>query len=216
MKKIIKNFIGPIRIGASAGKTLLFMWLKNDLKKIQSEIGLDLAGGSMQNKKFFKSNKYICVDIDQSKLDTGKINNPDAIIINSKIQNFMKNDYKNQVDLLVCVQTMGTNSLFEHDETLQTIKQMYYFLKHEGSMVFNVGSYNTNLNLLENQISEFLNEKFEIIKIKSYGAFHITLENEEHWFKRLFLAYLMNIFIPLRNLFGFRKNKLYFFCKNKI
>ena len=83
-------------------------------------------------------------------------------------------------------------------------------------MVFNVGSYNTNLNLLENQISEFLNEKFEIIKIKSYGAFHITLENEEHWFKRLFLAYLMNIFIPLRNLFGLRKKKLYFFCKNKI
>ena len=29
--------------------------MKNDLKKIQSEIGADLAGGSMQNKKFFKS-----------------------------------------------------------------------------------------------------------------------------------------------------------------
>ena len=32
-EQIIKNFIGPIRIGASAGKTLLFMWMKNDLKK---------------------------------------------------------------------------------------------------------------------------------------------------------------------------------------
>lgn len=128
----------------------------------------------------------------------------------------MKNDYKNQVDLLVCVQTMGTNSLFEHDKTLQTIKQMYYFLKQGGSMIFNVGSYNTNLNLLENQISEFLNRKFQIISIKSYGAFHITLENDKNWFKRLFFAYLMNIFVPLRNLFGFRKNKLYVFCKKKI
>ena len=216
MKKIIKNFIGPIRIGASAGKTLLFMWLKNDLKKIQSEIGLDLAGGSMQNKKFFKSKKYICVDIDQSKLDAGKIKNPDAIIINSTIENFMKSDIKNQVDLLVCVQTMGTNSLFEHNKTLQTIKQMYYFPKQEGSMIFNIGSYNTNLNLLENQINEFLNGKFQNISVKSYGAFHITLENDKNWFKRLFLAYLMNIFVPLRNLFGFRKNKLYFFCHNKI
>jgi hypothetical protein len=214
MKQIIKNFIGPIRIGASAGKTLLFMWMKNDLKKIHSEIGVDLAGGSMQNKKFFKSSKYICVDIDQSKLDTGKSNNSDVIVINSKIQVFMKNQFKNQVDLLVCVQTMGTNSLFEHDETLQTIKQMYYFLKHEGTMIFNVGSYNTNLDLLENQISEFLNEKFEIINIKSYGAFHTSSGNEKLWYK-LFLAYIMNIFIPLRNLFSFRKNKLYFLCKKK-
>ena len=93
---------------------------------------------------------------------------------------------------------------------------MYYFLKQDGSMIFNVGSHNTNLNLLENHISEFLNEKFEIIKIKSYGAFHETLENDSNWSKKLFLAYLMNIFIPLRNFFGFKKKKLYFFCKNKI
>ena len=81
-------------------------------------------------------------------------------------------------------------------------------------MIFNVGSYNTNLDLLENQISEFLNEKFEIINIKSYGAFHTSSGNEKLWYK-LFLAYIMNIFIPLRNLFSFRKNKLYFLCKKK-
>ena len=216
MKQIIKNFFGSTRIGASAGKTLLFLWIKNDLKIIKSKISVDLAGGSMENKRFFKTDKYICVDINQSKLDRGKNKNPDSTIINNTIQDFMKNDYQNKIDLLLCVQTMGTNSLFAHDETLDTIKQMYYFLKHDGSMIFNVGSHNTNLNLLENQISKFLNKKFEIIKIKSYGAFHKTLENDENWIKRLFLAYLMNIFIPLRNFFGFKKNKLYFLCKNKI
>ena len=216
MKLIIKNFLNSIRIGGSPGKTLLFMWIKNDLKNIQSQISVDLAGGSMENKRFFSTDKYICVDINQSKLDKGKKVNPDAIIINSKIQDFMKNDYQKKIDLLVCVQTMGTNMFFEHDETFQTIKQMYYFPKQEGSMIFNIGSYNTNLNLLENQINEFLNGKFQNISVKSYGAFHITLENDKNWFKRLFLAYLMNIFVPLRNLFGFRKNKLYFFCHNKI
>ena len=216
MKQIIKNFLGPIRIGASAGKTLLFMWVKNDLKNIKSKISVDLAGGSMENKKFFVTDEYICVDIDQSKLDRGKKGNPDAEIINSKIQDFMKKDYGKKIDLLVCVQTMGTNTFFEHDETLQTIKQMYYFLNQGGCMIFNVGAYNTNLSLLENQINEFLHKKFETINIKTYGAFHKTLEYEVHWFKRLFLAYLMNFFTPLRTLFGFRKKKIYVFCKNKI
>ena len=41
MRQIIKKFIGPIRIGASAGKTLLFIWIKNDLKNIQSKISKD-------------------------------------------------------------------------------------------------------------------------------------------------------------------------------
>ena len=216
MKQIIKKFIGPIRIGGSAGKTLLFIWVKNDLKNIQSKTSVDLAGGSMENKKFFKTDKYICVDINQSKLHRGKKRNPDSTIINSKIQDFMKNDCQKNVDFLLCVQTMGTNIFFEHNETLRTIKQMYYFLNHRGSMIFNVGSKNTNLNLLKYQINEFLKEKFQTINIKSYGAFHETIDSESHWSVRLFLAYLMNIFIPLRNLFGLRKKKLYFFCKNKI
>lgn len=216
MKQIIKNLLNSIRIGGSAGKTLLFIWVKNDLKNIQSKISVDLAGGSMLNKRFFSTDKYICVDIDQSKLDRGKIKNPDAIIVNSKIQNFMKDNYEKNFDLLLCVQTMGTNEFFEHDETLKTIKQMYFLLKQGGSMVFNVGSYNTNLNQLENQINEFLNKKFETINIKTYGAFHNSSENEVHWFNRLFLAYLMNFFIPLRTLFGFRKRKIYIYCKNKI
>ncbi len=216
MKQIIKNLLSSIRIGSSAGKTLLFIWVKRDLKNIQSKISADLAGGSMSNKKFFSTDTYICVDINQSKLDKGKKNNPDAIIVNNKIQNFMKDNYKQKIDLLLCVQTMGTNEFFEHDETLQTIKQMYYFLKQEGSMIFNVGTYNTNLNQLENQINEFLNKKFETINIKAYGAFHNSSENDVNWLNRLFLAYLMDFFAPLRTLFGLRKKKIYICCKNKI
>tara|TARA_B100001057_G_scaffold454796_1_gene500848 strand:+ start:188 stop:841 length:654 start_codon:yes stop_codon:yes gene_type:complete len=217
MKKIVKNFLDTIRIGSSAGKSLLFFWLKNDLKKIQSKVAADLGGGSMDNTKFFKSDKYICVDIDQSKLDIGKKANPNAIVINSKIQDFLKN-YKleENVDLLVCVQTIGTNKFFEHEESLSTIKQMYYFLEQGGSLIFNLGTYNTNLNKLEKQLNEFFYGKFESMKIKTYGAFHVTLKKDAHWTKKLFLVYLMNFFIPLRTLFGFRKKKIYIFCEKKI
>lgn len=216
MKKLIKYLINSPRIGSSAGKTLLFLWIKNDLKDIKGALGVDLAGGSMRNKKFFSIDKYVCVDIDQSKLDKGKNENPDAISINSKIQDFMNNYNSNKPDVLLCVQTMGTNRFFEHEETLKVIKQMYYFLKPGGSMIFNVGSVNINLDLLENQIKEFLNQKFKSINIRAYGAFHITLKNRTHRFNRLILAYLMNFFLPLRTFFGFKKRKIYFVCKNKI
>ena len=216
MKKIIKYLIGSPRIGSSAGKTLLFIWIKNDLKNIKGELGIDLAGGSMLNKRFFSTDEYVCVDIDQSKLDKGKNENSDAISINSKIQDFMNNKDQNKADVLLCVQTMGTNRFFEHEETLKVIKQMYYFLKPGGSMIFNVGSVNINLNHLENQIKEILNQKFKSVNIRTYGAFHITHKNLTHRFNRLILAYLMNFFLPLRTFFGFKKRKIYFACKNKI
>ena len=56
INKILKLFIGQTRVGVTASKTLLFLWLKNDLKSIDGELGIDLAGGSMMNKKFFITN----------------------------------------------------------------------------------------------------------------------------------------------------------------
>ena len=60
------------RISLEPGKTLLWLWLKDSLSKIKGIEGADLAGGSMFNKTFFKTKKYICVDINQIKLDEGK------------------------------------------------------------------------------------------------------------------------------------------------
>ena len=68
------------------GKTLLWLWLKNSLSKMPGEVGIDLAGGGMLNKCFFKTDNYICVDMNQIKLDEGKKNHPDAVVVNSTIQ----------------------------------------------------------------------------------------------------------------------------------
>jgi len=216
MKKFIKQLLGSPRIGSSAGKTLLFIWLKNDLKNLQGDIGVDLAGGHMLNKKFFFTKKYICVDIDQHRLEEGKKENSDAIVFNCKIQEYMKNNLQEKADVLVCVQTMGTNVSFEHDETIKVINQMYNFLKPGGSMIFNVGSKRKNLDQIEKQINLLLNDKFKFFKIKRYGAFHKTLEKKTSRYIRLILAYLMNFFVPLRTLFGLKKYKIYVFCKKKL
>lgn len=216
LKNLIITLLDNPRIGASAGKTLAYIWIRDDLKNIKSELGVDLGGGSMLNKKYFKTDKYICVDIDQSELNKGMIASPDATAINSRMQEYMKNNSEKKADLLLCIQTMGANSNFEHDETFEVIKQMYNFLKPGGSMIFNYGTKNMSSIHLENYISEFVNKKFQSIKIKKYGAFHETVEKPMHTVNRLLLANLMKKFSPLRTLFGFKKRKIYFICKNKL
>jgi len=214
-KKILKSMIGPFRIGVTISKTLLFLWLKKDLRSIKGNVGIDLAGGSMMNKKFFKTKKYICVDLDNQKLKRGSDNFPDAIPINDKIENFMKNYNQEKPDLLVCVQTMGINTKFNHDHTLIIIKMIYDLLKPGGSMVFNIGALGVNLPSIEKELNNFFKLKFKSIKIYSYGFMNKTIDKPNSYLF-FFLASLMSIFPPLRTCFGLNKTNIYCCFKKKL
>lgn len=211
MFKFLKSFYRSHRIGLSSGKTLLWIWVKNDLPKIKGEIGIDLAGGRMFNKRFFKTKKYICVDIDKNELRLGKKNNPDAIIINKKIQTFLKEKNQIKANILVCFQTMGTSRFFEHNESIEVIKLMHKYLKTGGSMLFNI-AWKKNINRIETELSALLNKKFEKVNCKYYGAFHRSLPG----FINFTLAYLMYFFPLLRTLFGLKKERLYYHCYKKL
>ena len=215
INKILKLMMGQIRIGVTASKTLLFLWLKKDLRSIKGNLGIDLAGGSMMNKKFFMTKKYICVDLDKQKLKRGSNNFPDALTVNDKIEDFIKTYNREKPDLLICVQTMGINDKFDHSHTLIVIKMIYNLLKPGGSMVFNVGSFGVNLSLIEKDLNEFLNRKFKSIKIRSYGFMDKTIEKPNSYLQ-FFLASLMNIFPPLRTCFGFNKSNIYCCFKKKL
>ena len=218
MWNLIKSFYKSHRIGSTSAKTLLWIWIKKDLSKIKGDTGVDLAGGSMLNKRFFKTNKYICVDIDKSKLDKGKSNNLDAIAVNSKIQDFLLENQQINLDVLLCVQTMGANKFFEHDEILKVVTYMYNSLKTGGSMIFNVGKEvgNLDLNVMENKLSLMLKGKFKYIDRQFYGFLHESFKRPIPRPVILILAYLMNMLSPLRTLFGLKKDKLYFCCQGKL
>jgi len=218
MLNLVKSFYRSHRIGSTSAKTLLWMWIKKDLSKKKGETGVDLAGGSMLNKRFFKTNKYICVDIDKSKLEKGKSNNLDAIAINSKIQDFLLENQQKKLDVLLCVQTMGANKFFEHDEILHVVTSMYTSLKTGGSMIFNVGKEvgNLNLNEMENKLSLMLKGKFKHIDRQFYGFLHKSFKKPIPRPVIYILAYLMNMLPPLRTLFGLKKDKLYYFCQGKL
>jgi len=214
-KKIIKLMTGPIRTGVTVSKSLLFLWLKKDLRSIKGELGIDLAGGSMLNKKFFITKKYICVDLDEKKLIRGSNNYPDALTVNDTIENYMGTYNKDKPDLLVCIQAMGINEKFNHDQTLIVIKMIYDLLKPGGSMIFNIGNHMVNLNLIETKLNELFNEKFKSIKIHSYGFMDKTVQKPSSTL-HFVLANLMNIFPPLRTCFGLKKTNIYCCFKKKL
>ena len=216
IKNFLKKHIGPIRIGITVSKTLLLIWLKRDLKKIEGKLGVDLAGGLMANKKFFKTNSYICVDIDKKKLNFGKSKYPDVKVVNCKIQEYLIKNNRIKPDLIVCVQTMGTNTLFNHNETNETIRLMTNHLKKNGSMIFNIGNHELNLNKLKGDIDYFLKQKFRSIKVYEYGFLNKTIKNPINSYLRYIIAVIMDNFPPLRTLFGLKKNNLYYCCKTKI
>ncbi len=215
INKTLKLMIGQIRIGVTASKTLLFLWLKKDLRLIDGKLGIDLAGGSMMNKKFFMTKKYICVDLDKQKLDRGSSNFPDALPINDKIEDFIKTYKQEKPDLLICIQTMGINNKFDHSHTLIVIKMIYDLLKPGGSMVFNVGNIGVNLSLIEKELNKLFKRKFKSIKILSYGFMDKTIEKPKPYL-HFFLANLMNIVRPLRTGFGLKKTNIYCCFKKKL
>jgi hypothetical protein len=215
MTKFLKSFYKSHRIGLSVGKTLLWIWVKNDLPKIRGEIGIDLAGGSMVNKRFFSTKKYICVDIDEKELQTGKARNSDAITINQKIQEFLKKEQAIKPDVLVCLQTMGTNQYFEHEESIEVIKDMYEILNYDGSMLFNI-TWLKDIDSIQKKLSNFLNNKFKSVEYKFYGSLHTTWKRPLPAFLRLILAYMMHFLPSLRTMFGFKKERIYYLCKNKL
>lgn len=215
MINLLKSFYRSHRFGGSAGKMLLWIWVRKDMPKIKGELGIDLAGGTMGNKHFFSTKKYICVDINQTDLDIGKKKNPNAVIINSRIQEFLQDPHQQKPDLLACFQTMGTNAKFEHEETLDVINSMYEFLKPGGSMIFNI-CWLKNINEVEKKLSNFFDKKFQSVDCKSYGAFHKTPKKPIFGFIRFILAYLMHTLPPLRTYFGLKKERLYYFCQKKL
>ena len=218
IKIILKLVIGPIRIGVTVSKTLLFLWLKKDLESFEGKLGVDLAGGSMENKKFFKTKKYICVDLNKQKLIKGNNNFSDAIIINNKIEYFIQN-YNNydleRPDLLVCIQTMGINTKFDHNKTFTIVKNIYDLLKPGGSMVFNIGNFGINIGLMEKELNKFFIDKFKSIKIRSYGCMNKN-NNKPNTYLYFIIANLMNFFPPLRTCFGLNKKNIYCCFKKKL
>jgi hypothetical protein len=110
---------------------------------------------------------------------------------------------------------MGTHGFFEHNESVEVIKSMYQCLDTGGSMIFNI-LWKKDIDGIEQELSTFFDKKFEKVNFKFYGALHKTWKRPLPGLLRLILAYLMHLLPFLRTMFGLKKERLYYFCNNKL
>ena len=98
---------------------------------------------------------------------------------------------------------------------------MYEKLKVNGNMVFNIGSFGIDINVIEKKLSKFFHGKFQKVDKKFYGAFDpdgipknlrwkknedgkvIRINNHSKTVKRgFFISIFKNFFSSLRNFFS--------------
>ena len=186
-------------------KQLLWIWVQRDMKKLSGSVGLDLAGGEMSNYDLFRADQYICADIDEERMIQGLAKVPDAKLIHSSLENFDSREI--QGDIIVCVQTIGINNLFDAENTMIVVEKIIEATKPNGSAIFNIGS--NSISYLPS-ILNLIEKKFESVTIKSYGNIFFNLQYPK--VISLLLAIIM-FFLPV---FLRGKNKRYIVCKRKM
>lgn len=170
-----------------------FLWhlFSRDIEHSQGfEIGLDLACGKMGNRHLFKTNEYIGVDIDESRLNEGVSKYPEAQAISSSLENL---PVQVKGDFVVCLQTIGFNTLFDDAQTLRCVENITRSVRAGGTLIFNVG-YGA-LQEFEKTIDTIVNCSFEAHHKTIYGRFSNPCSS---FYVSSLLASCMRMCPPLR------------------
>lgn len=159
---IIKTNFG-FRYSGRPSKQLLWYWLMRDMKLSQSyEVGIDAGCGAMLNRPWFRTNKYIGIDIDEQRLIEGKAKYPEVVSIRSRLE-----DAKNTTgDFILCVQVFANKHL-DKTKTMNIVDSLVQMVSPGGVLIFNI----TKRNLpYEMKIDAYLNQHFTRVKKRKYGA----------------------------------------------
>ena len=188
----------PRRLASKPSRQLLWLWLEKDMKHLQGEIGLDAACGLFENKRFFRTKRYIGVDANQERIETGLKRHPDAEGEAIKIEDLGE---RHAADIVLCVQVIGTDVKFESENALKAVKKLIQVTRPGGALIVNIGSKSPT-----NGIVAALRAAFEYVEVRRYGrrmaSFPVPLPQ--------IIAHLMNRFQSLRG-----DNKVYCLCKGK-
>lgn len=188
----------PRRLASKPSRQLLWLWLEKDMKNLHGEIGLDAACGLFENKRFFRTKRYIGIDADDQRIEAGLKQHPDAEGEAIKIEDLGE---RHAADVVLCVQAIGTNVKFESENALKAVEKLIEVTRPGGALIVNVGSKSPT-----HGIESALRAAFEHVEIRRYGrrmaSFPVPLPQ--------IIAYFMNAFQSLRG-----DTKIYCLCKGK-
>lgn len=150
---------------ASAHKIFLRRRVRDFLRGKQYEVALDLGCGEMKFADIINARRYVGVDIDAERLAKGAEKHPHAEAIAASIEDIPP-DLKG--DLVLCLQCVGINDLFEEERGLEVVRKMIAATKSRGTLVFNVGR---RCQAQYEEIYESVRDTFEHTHCIQYGRF---------------------------------------------
>ena len=210
------------RLSHNPSKNLVWIWLVRDLNRLElRDVGIDAACGNMLMAPYLNVKKYIGFDIDESRIKEGTLNNPKLIGIVSSIEEIVNNqDISSKGDIVICMQTLGVNHLFDSENLMQSIENLVLLTKKNGDLIFNVRwpKYFSSREIFN--LRQILEKSFLQVGSKNYGS----LENLRISKKSLMSKVLITLPLTLL-LFGvpifrkvplYKKSSTYWYCKSKV
>ncbi len=189
------------RYSEKPAKQLLWYFLMRDMGLSEDrEIGIDAGCGHMENKRWFRTKRYIGIDVDRERLAAAQAKHPDAETICAKLEE--TSDVTG--DFVLCVQVMN-NRYFDVADTIAGTEALIRMVRPGGVLIFNISK---RAFSFEEDIFALLKRSFDTIKIERYGA----LSAPSTVFSPI-IAGLMYLFPVLRKGRGYQK--IYYVCQGR-
>ena len=210
------------RLSHNPSKNLVWIWLTRDLNRLEHrDVGIDAACGNMLMAPYLNVETYIGFDINKDRIKEGTSNNPKLIGIVSSIEEIVNNqNIISKGDIVICMQTLGVNHLFDPNNLAQSIENLMLLTKKNGDLIFNVRwpRYFSSREIFN--VRQNLEKSFLQVESKNYGS----LENLKLSKKSLMSKVLITLPLTLllfcvpvfRKIPLYKKSSTYWYCKSKI
>lgn len=188
----------PVRWSPRSSKQLLWLWLEEDMRGLKGGLGLDAACGFMENRRFFKTDRYLGIDINADRIEAGLRKYLDA---EAKVARIEELDESYAADVVLCVQTIGTHAAFSNDKALTAVQNLIAATREGGTLIVNIG-----LKCVHDGIEDLLRSSFENVDARYYGRKSRILIQP----LPLITAHIFKYFPKFRG-----NSKVYFVCTNR-
>ena len=204
-------------------KRFFYDHFKNDIEDTKESIlAADIAAAFYKNYSYFKSKKYLAVDIDENKLKNKPVQTIDSPIILSEsgdLYNFNLS-YKGEIDFIVSTHTI---SHIVEEKRTEILISLLDHLNKNGNLIINI-PFSKEYN---KDYQNIMLDNFESVKIIYFRNFisnfyenFISSKNEKNFYisrKNLVHKYIERLLYKLESsqILNYRPKQVYYYCKNK-
>ena len=149
-------------------KQFLWFLIRRDSRLSQNKpVGIDAGCADMRNRRFFGTETYVGIDLDEKNLAKGKKNNPMAQAYKGSIL-----DAPSELvgDFVHCIQVF-VNADFQKDQAVAATRKLLSMVKPGGALLMNTGRKTLAYDV---EIEQILSSHFERVETVPYGNWGIS------------------------------------------